>query len=219
MPVRLVLAIAIGFVSTAAAAQSTDVGITLAGVIALQPVDEAYVGSPYLSEGIGGISPGVGAGVSAILPRGLTIAAEYSRAFFSRDQSGRLVPGPRPPGPGGPSIGGSGTTHLADSLLSALIGYTAGGTGQTRAAFLAGVALRLDDPIFEHAAGDTVVEEDDDAPLALTGGVDVLQSLSARVTLIGGVRYTYIERGEQHQFLGIGPHVLRGSVGLRFRLN
>ena len=218
MLVRLVLAIAIGLVATTAAAQSTDVGVTLAGVVALQPVDDAYVGSPYLSEGIGGISPGVGAGVNAILAGGLTLAGEYSRAFFSREQSGRLVPGPRPPVPGGPSIGGSGTTHLADALLSGLIGYTAG-AGQTRASFLGGLALRLDDPTFEHATGDIDVEDDDDSAVALTGGFDVLQSLSSRVALTVGARYAYIERGEQHQFLGIGPHVFRGSVGLRIRLN
>ena len=104
-------------------AQTTDAGITFVGLASIQPIDDAYVGGPYLSEGIGGVAPGFGVGGSVTLSNGFTFAAEYTTARFKQVQSGRLVLG------GFPNEGIPATTQLHDSLLSGLIGYAAGAPG------------------------------------------------------------------------------------------
>lgn len=198
---------------TLATAQAVDVGISGTGLLSFQPVDDFYVGGPYLSQGAGGVAPGFGVGVNAMFPAGLVVAGELTMAFFAVEQSGRLVPGPRPPGPGGSSVGGSGTTHLHDTLLSVMLGY-AQRTGGTHALFLVGAAALLDDP----STNGTTSEHDTHFPI-LTGGVDVIRSLSPQLSLGLMTRVAYIGRPEVVRLLGIGPWVLRGGAVLRVRLN
>ena len=47
----------------------------------------------------------------------------------------------------------------------------------------------------------------------------MLQSLSSRTAFFIGGRYSFIDRPENHRYLGIGPHVLRVAAGIRVRLN
>ena len=202
-------------------AQGVDVGVSGLALLSLQPVDDSYVGGPYLSpDGIGGVGPGVGAGVNVVFANGLTIAGEFSTAWFELAQNGRLVPGPRPPEPGGSSVGGSGITNLHDSLLSGLVGYATRGGG-TRMHFLAGVAARLNDPTVNGTAVADYGLSDADSrfPLVLTGGVDMLHSISPRVSIVFSARYAWIDRFEQERYLGIGSNVLRAGGGLRVRIN
>jgi hypothetical protein len=65
------------FIASSAFAQ-TDVGVSASVLAAIQPVDDAYVGSPYLSEGIGGLGPGFGAGMSIITRDRLVITGRYT---------------------------------------------------------------------------------------------------------------------------------------------
>ena len=159
-----------------------------------------------MSEGIGGIAPGFGAAANVIAPNGFTAAVEFSTARFALEQQGRLV-------------GGSGTTRLHDSLLSFLIGFTQP-AGNTRAQILFGASASLDSPT---VGGNEVVAvppgSDSVLPLAPTGGISVIQSISARAAIVVGARYAYIGRVQNVQFLGIGPHVLRIGAGLRVRLH
>jgi hypothetical protein len=192
-----------------ARAQGTDVGASGVGLISFQPIDEAYVGGPYLSEAIGGIGPGFGAGVSAIFPNGIVIAAEYTTARYELEQEGRVVAGE----------GRVVTTRLHDSLLSGLVGY-ATTASSTRIQVLGGVSAKLDLPTIdgqELSLDDSL--KDDPLPFALTGGADLLQRLSARASLVIGARYSYIGRHERLEYLGIGTHVLRAGVGVRVRIN
>ena len=193
------------------AAQGVDVGISGAGLLSIQPIDDTYVGGPYLSEGIGGIGPAFGVGVSAVTNRGLVVAAEFTTARFEVAQWGRLVPGPDD---------GSTRTRLRDSLLSALIGY-ATRPRPTRLHLLLGAAWRLDDPVVTGTpGGDIVIGEDENAfPLVLTGGIDILHPVTPRLSLSFGARYTLIERPEAREFLGIGSSVLRIGGGVRVRVN
>jgi hypothetical protein len=190
-------------------AQGTDVGISGVGSISVQPVDDTYVGSPYLSEGIGGVGPGFGAGVGVIFANGFVVAAEYSIARFETEQSGRLVAGE----------GNVVTTRLRDSLLSGLAGY-ATTAGSTRVQILGGVSAKLDLPTIDGVEIDFANSlEEEPLPFALTAGVDILRRLSERASLVIGARYSFIERHERVQYLGIGPHVLRAGAGIRVRLN
>jgi len=209
MRVGVLVGLIVAIFAVNARAQA-DVGVSGTALISIQPVDDAYVGSPYLSEGIGGMGPGFGAGLSVIAGNGFVIAGEYTTARFKHVQSGRLVLG------GYPLEGIPATTRLKDSLLSILAGYAKGES--TRLVLLGGISLRLDRPTIndveaeEYDNGETVLP-------AFTGGVDVLHPLSSRVKLLISGRYTYNERDTRQQYLGIGPHVIRAGAGIRIKLN
>lgn len=66
---------------------------------------------------------------------------------------------------------------------------------------------------------DDVSDSGSGFPVVLTGGVDVLQTISPRVSFVFGARYALIERVEQEKYLGIGSSVLRVGGGLRIRLH
>jgi len=197
----------------AEARAQVDVGVSGWGLVSIQPIDGSYVGSPYLSEGIGGIGPGFGGGLSVIMPNGFVVAGEYSTARFEQVQDGRLVLGPFPlehvPA----------TTRLRDSLASVLAGYARGGA--TRLVFLGGVSFRLDRAtINDVEAEDYRVYGTGEKVLpALTAGVDFLSPLSPRVSLSIGGRYTFNQRDERLEYLGIGSHIIRGTAGIRIKLN
>jgi hypothetical protein len=191
-------------------AQGADIGISGVGLLSIQPIDDAYVGGPYLSEGIGGLAPGFGAGLSVIVPGGFVIATEYTTAFYEQEQSGRLVLGPFP------LEGMPATTKLRDSLLHVMAGYAT--KGATRTVFLGGVSFKLDRATIENVEADEY-ETDPASPLAFTGGVDVLHRLAERTDLLFTGRYTFNPRDTRLQYLGIGPHIIRAGVGLRIRIN
>jgi hypothetical protein len=190
-----------------AAAQDVDVGISGTVLASIQLIDDAYVGGPYLNEGIGGVGPGVGAGVSVIFPNGFVAAVEYSTARFTREQTGRLVP----------AADDSSTTRLHDSLLSVLGGWWIG-SGNTRLQILAGASARLDLPTID--GFEIIIPDNESAfPFAPTGGADVHRRLSPRSSVFVSARYAFIDRVENIRYLGIGPHVVRVGGGIRVRLN
>ena len=197
-------------------AQGTDVGVTGFALLSFQPVDDFYVGGPYLNRGAGGLAPGLGIGLNAIFGDRFVLAGELTTALFAVEQAGRLAPGPRPPGPDGPYVGGSGTTHLHDTLLSGLVGYATQG-GTTRAMYLVGAGVLLDEP---SADGRSIYPDHVSPPtLTVTGGFDVLRAVSPRVSIGGGMRVAYFDRPQNARFLGIGPLILRGGLSARIRVN
>jgi len=210
---RAVFATLLWLLPHQAFSQSTDAGITVVGLASFQPGDDTYVGGPYLDGGaIGGVGPGVGVGANLIFSTGFLLAAEYTTAWFEREQGGRLVDGIY--GGGGPH-----TTVLHDSLLSGLIGYATSG-GQTRVQILGGLSAKLDVPTVDDVSRDEAFSTvDDEFPWVITSGVDVRREMSNRVALVVGARYSFIDRRTSYQYLGIGPHVLRATVGLRLRVN
>jgi hypothetical protein len=191
-------------------AQGPDIGISGVGLLAIQPIDDAYVGSPYLSEGIGGLAPGFGAGFNVITPGGFVIATEYTTAFYEQEQNGRLVLGPFPleqvPA----------TTRLRDSLLHVVAGYAT--KGATRIVFLGGASFKLDRATIDDVEAEEY-ETDPASPFAFTGGIDVLHRLGERTDLLFTGRYTFNQRDTRLRYLGIGAHIIRAGVGLRIRIN
>lgn len=197
-------------VPAASFAQGVDVGITGLGLVSLQPIDDSYVGGPYLSEGIGGTAPGLGVAINAVMPSGLVVIGELTTARFEQQQSGRLVPG---------SDGGLRTvvTQLHDTIVSALVGKAVT-AGRTRVQFVGGAGMVIDQPTADGAdIYDSGIEEQN--RLVLTGGIDLQAPAGARAAFVISARYSYNERAEQAQFLGIGPHIFRVGAGIRVRLN
>src|SRR6185295_8425348 len=92
-------------------AQSADVGLNTAGLVSFQPIDSTYVGpsGPYLDRGLGGVGPGFSVGLD-VAANQLALMVEYSTAWLSAVQQGRLVDG------------GHGTGRLRDSMLTGLAG-------------------------------------------------------------------------------------------------
>jgi hypothetical protein len=212
-PVRLIyvaVVIATWMLPRSSFAQGVDAGISGVGLLSIQPIDDAYVGGPYLSEGIGGVAPGFGAGFNVITPGGFVIATEYTTAFYEQEQSGRLVLG------GFPLEGVAATTRLRDSLLHLMAGYAT--KGATRTVFIGGVSFKLDRATINDAEAEEY-ETDPASSVAFTGGIDVLHRLSDRTELQITGRYTFNPRDTRLQYLGIGPHIIRAGVGLRIRLS
>jgi len=191
-------------------AQGADAGISGTGIMSIQPIDDGYLGGPYLNKGIGGIAPGFGAGFNVILPAGFVIATEYTTAFYEQEQNGRLVLG------GFPLESVPVTTRLRDSLLHAMAGYAT--EGATRLLFLGGVSFKLDRATMDGVEAEEY-ETDPDSQVAYTGGVDMLHRLGERTDLLISGRYTFNPRDKRLQYLGIGPHIIRAGVGVRIRLN
>ena len=189
--------IALLFVANEAAAQ-TDVAIDLVGLVSIQPVDESWVGMPYLDVGLGGIGPGFGIAGHAVMSNGFTVGAEFSMAFFSELQEGRLISGSR--------LGVFEVNTLHDALLSGVAGYTQR-SGNTAVRYLAGGGTLLSDRSKSHG------------PIVPTGGIDVVHGLSNRAALVVTARYAYVPRNDNGTSLAAGSHVIRAGAGIRIRLN
>lgn len=197
-----------------------DVGVSGSALISFQRIDDTYVGGPYLNAGIGGFAPGVAGALNVVLNNGVVMAGEFSTARFEQEQGGRLVPGSCDcPANQQSSVGSSGTTRLHDSMFSALIGY-AKRRPKTQASFLIGAAVLLDNPTVDARFGEHFdIEGDEGRRVSITGGFDIRHDLSTRLALVFGGRYAFFPRDTSQQYLGIGSNVLRGSAGIRIRLN
>jgi len=200
--------------SSEALAQA-DVGVSGSALISIQPIDNWFGGSPYLDEGIGGLAPGVAAGIDVVTARGFVFVGEFSTVVpYEQEQSGRLVDTRRDAFHSGMS-----STRLQDTLISGLIGFAPGASRHLR---IVGGASWLHTAMTEDGID---VEEfgfedfGEYRRLALTGGADVRAPLSERVSLIFSGRYSWIDRSEVARDLGAGTHVIRASGGLRIRLH
>ena len=195
----------------------TDVGISFAGIVSMQPINEEWVGSPYLDEGIGGQAPGFAAGVSVLTDNGFAVIGEVSTTrAFEQFQRGRLVNGIRSPF----SNEASATARLRDTLISGLVGYAASSDAD-RVIFAGGISgvmttlthdgVSVDDPDFVYGL-------EGGRRYALTGAVDYLRRLSPRAWLLIGARYSRLGRSENGDQTGAGEHILRIGAGVRIGL-
>lgn len=199
-------------------AQDTNIGISGLGLVSFQPVNDAYVGSPYLDEGIGGLAPGVAVGAQVFAANGFALIGELSTTReLEQFQTGRLVWANR----SNFSHEGAATTRLRDTLISGLVGYAAS-TSTQRVVFAGGLSyvrttLRQDALDVEDQVGDYGLEGR--RRFAVTGGIDVLQKMSTRISLVIGGRYSWLRRAEVSDQTGAGEHILRIGAGIRVRLN
>src|SRR5262245_11010146 len=165
--------------SISSASAQSDIGVSGSALLAIQPIDDTYVGEPYLSEGIGGIGPGFAAGANVITSSGFAIATEYTTAIFEKEISGRTVLG------GFPLEHVPATTRLRDSYLNIMLGYATSGT--TRVLLLGGLSARLGLTTINGADAEEFNNSSEDKMWPLTGGIDIIHPLTSRVQfLIGG---------------------------------
>jgi hypothetical protein len=212
---RSLLAALLWFLPHQAFAQP-DVGIVIEGLASFQPVNDSWVGSPYLDVGIGGIEPGVAGGVNVIFNNGFTVIGEVSTTTaFEQFQRGRLIWTNTDA-----FHSGSATTRLRDTLFSGLAGYTTG-KGSQRASLVGGI----NGVMTTLTEDDVVVEEQSEFGLdgrrryALTGGIDFLQRVSRSVAIVIGGRYSWLGRSELADQTGAGEHIYRFGAGVRIGLS
>ena len=202
--------------NTQPAYAQSDVGISIAAIVSVQPINEDWVGSPYLDEGIGGWRPGLAIGANVITANGFVLIGELSTtAAFEQFQTGRLIWA----NTDRLSREGSATTRLRDTLISGLAGYAP--ANPTRRVVFAGGLSYVHTMLMED---DLVVEDQTEFGLegkrrfALTGGIDLVQRLSSRASLVIGGRYSWLGRPEVADQTGAGEHIFRIGAGVRFGL-
>jgi hypothetical protein len=189
--------------------------LSVLGVASVHPVDDTYVGGPYLDRGLGGVGPGAALMVDFVAPTGPTIVLEVSAAAVDVFQTGRLVDG-RDAGAGGAE------GRLKDPMASVLGGFTFGTATTTALSLVGGVAYvdpvptqggqridRFDDPAVKEGAG----------RLALGGGFHARRPLGGRMSLIASVRYALLPRSRRAQELGVSRHVIRLALGVSVRVS
>jgi hypothetical protein len=211
---RLVIAALFVIALLGSPALAQDVGVSGAGVLSIQPIDDWFGGPPYLDFGIGGLAPGVAAGVDVIAKNGFAVIGEFSTAWYQQDQEGRLVDTRRDRF----RTTGLSDTKLRDSLFSALAGYAT--PGRHRFVIAGGVsyvhtALTEDGTPLK----DLIFEYEEPAHIALTGGAEYRVTVSPRVAVLIGGRFTFIDRSDGAKDLGAGRHIYRIHGGVRFRLS
>jgi hypothetical protein len=204
--VVMMLALVVAAPGRAQAQAISQVGINASGLMSIQPEDPTYVGpeGPYLDRGLGGAGAGFSIGLDAAAKR-VALAFEYSTAWLSVRQSGRLV------------NDRAGIGRLQDSMVTALAGAQLGG-GRTRTRLLGGGSYLLGTP-----TSNGVPRTDSETDLfrgALTFGADIVTAVGPRASLLVlGRVYPWINRSESARQLGVGRHVFRAGVGIRIALS
>lgn len=203
-----------GLTGVASAQTAPDIGLNAGALISIQPVDDWFGGPPYLDEGIGGWTPGVSVGTSIIMPNGFVLLGELTATkAFEKLQQGRLIDTRR-------TAFGSGTseTRYRDTVVSVLGGYRvrraanlviAGGISFVK------TAISEDGTALDQLVGDSA----DHRTIALTGGADYYRPLADNVSVLVAGRYIFADRSSGAEDLGIGPHMVRVTIGLRIRMN
>jgi hypothetical protein len=183
-----------------------DVAVSVQGIASWQPVDDTYVGGPYLDKGLGGVGPGVALGID-LTARRFAFAAEYSWAAIDVIQTGRLV-------------SGTAEGQLRDSVLSFLAGPVWSSPNASIAA-LAGLSLGPRQPQQNGVSIDTWPDpaaNEGKGLIAFTAGALVHGPRTGRVGLVASAKYSLLPRTRRAQELGVGPHVLRFGAGVRVGL-
>ncbi len=188
---------------------TTDVEIAVvgAGLLALRPVDDFYVGDPYLSDGLGGVALGAG-GALHLRARAFVLAFEAGTASHEVVQTGRLV-------------GGRAISHLRETMISGMGGVSAGSPPR-RIQVLVGISRVFGDPKVNGVPIDNATVKQFNPSLlegagtiAPTLGGDWYSAVSNRLAVIGGVRYWRLPRSRRAEEIGVGRDAFRIGVGLR----
>jgi hypothetical protein len=195
---------------TAASQPSTEVAVSGVALASIQPIDDTYVGWPYLNNGLGGIGPGVALGAN-VTRRRVAASIEFSTGALTVSQEGRLV--------GDGAVG-----RLRDKLFSVLAGVTIAAPVQ-RIQLLAGISRTFGGPTLNHVPvsqrnGDGIdpAVTEGAGTLGFTGGLDVTRMVRHRVAVLGSFRYSHLPRSRRAAEIGVGGDVFRVGIGLRVQL-
>jgi hypothetical protein len=194
---------------TSAAAQppdETDVALSLQGGVSWRPVDYAYVGNPYLDEGLGGLGPGFTLGAD-VRSRRLVFAFEYGYSRIDVVQTGRLVPG-------------TAEGQLREHLYSFLAGASVWSSSGALLAVLGGFTVSPSEPRQDGTPIDASMDpsEEEKGWAGLTVGANYASRLKGRLDFVASGRYSFLPRSRRAEELGVSHHGLRFAVGVRIRL-
>jgi hypothetical protein len=171
------------------------IDVAFAALASVQPTDRSFSNNgPYVSKPLGGVGPGLAAGLAVSSPGRVSVAAEFSTAFIRGSLQGRLD---EPAG-----------ARLNDSLVSLLVGTARPGLNAR------GGVSWVGGPSTASGIGNY-----QGGHVALTAGLDGALPASARIAFLGTFRYSLVRRSDGHRYIGVGPHVLRAGVGIRVRLS
>lgn len=210
-PVRVTIAVAcllLGRALPAAAQPAAGAGsspVWRAGaLLSVQPAGHAN--PPYLSEGLGGVVPGVSAGLDVPIAASWLIGVEMNTTWPMRqDQVGRLV--------GGLGVGttaGHAVGSHSDTLVSILPSLLARGD-RAHLILRAGISLVLGTP----RRGNEHYPDNPAGHVAVTAGADIpLHRGPLAITPFG--RYSLVRRGTDVDAFGLGRHVFRLGVDFRW---
>ena len=209
----IVVVVVLAATMTNALAQTrggADVNVSLQGIASWQPVDDTYVGSPYLDKGLGGSGPGLALGVDTTLRR-FVFAFEYSRAAIDVMQTGRLV-----------NWEERAEGQLRDSLFSFAAGASAWSSPEGSIQVLAGLSVLHGQPRQNgtpiDAPGSDPAAEESKGAIGFTAGANFVRELKGRIGVVASARYSVLPRSRRAEELGVGPHVFRFGGGVRIRL-
>jgi hypothetical protein len=181
--------------------------VGIAGLGSFQPGGYESPGSPYLSANLGGLRPGAGLWLERNRTGQPPVAVEIGTTLsFEAVQSGRFV---RSSPSADCSFGScTATGRHRDTLLSFLTGWRNGP-----------VALKAGPTVVFGKTTQGEARYDDAAGhFALTAGFDGVIPVGKRIDMIPGARYSYVFRGPSRDYVGVGSHILRLTLGLRMRV-
>lgn len=212
LPVRVVVIFAcllLGRVMPAVAQPVAGAGPSLVwragALLSVQPAGPAN--PPYLSEGLGGVVPGVSAGLDVPLAASWLLGVEMNTTWpIRRDQIGRFVDGPRVAG----TTAGHAVGRHSDTFVSILPSLLTRGES-AHLILRAGVSLVLGEP----RRGDEQYADSPAGHIAFTAGADVpVRRGPLAITPFG--RYSLVRRGTDADRFGLGRHVFRLGVDFRW---
>jgi hypothetical protein len=213
---RLVVAVALLCIPVHATAEDpapkvTDQAVLTVGIAGLgsfQPGGYESPHSPYLSRNLGGIKAGAGLSLERSRAGQPLMAVEIGTTLsFQALQSGRYV---RPSRSAEcPEFGYCiAIASHRDTLLSFLTGWRNGPVAVKVGPSVVFGKTTQGDSRYDDAAGHW----------ALTAGFDGVVPVGTRIDLIPGARYSYVFRGPSQDYVGLGSHIVRLTVGLRMRV-
>lgn len=198
----LLLTPCVAAAQTQASEPASRLAWTLSGLFSVQPDSDKLQSGPYLDGSLGGVAPGAAIALSVCRRRNAMLDFEVSSTqVISEMQDGRLVTGSVP-------LEG----RHRDTFLSILPGYRVG-TRFGAVEYKVGLSLVLG----QSSRGGVPLEYDIAGKLGVTGGIDWSVGTGA-IAAVMGFKYSYVFRGDENYYLGLGSHVVRAAAGVRLSL-
>ena len=193
---------ALAFAQAQPAEQATAVSLTVSGIFSIQPDDNLLQAGPYLDGSLGGSAPGAAVALAVHDVHGWLVDVEVSSTLaISEMQRGRLVS----------AFGALKGSHR-DTLVSILPGYRVNADiGSVE--FKGGVSGVM----AQSSRDGKPLRHDIAGRFGLTGGIDWTFGAKS-VQWIVGLKYSYVRRGHENYYLGLGNHLVRAAAGARIRL-
>ena len=149
----------------------------------------------YLRNGLGGVGPGIAASVQFPVSSRALLGGEVGIASIKGHQIGRLLPN------------GGGDVWYHETWLS-LLGSVRLPTA-TPSDLVAGAGWSFGKP-------DREIRIDNVAGPTFTVGLDVVGQGNPRFAVVPTARYSYLRRGKDNRYAGLGAHEFRIGAGVRF---